>query len=272
MPIVAIATAPGRGAVGIVRVSGARPGAAGRRRCAAARCEPRQATLPGLSWTRRRPAPSTRAWRCTFRRRTPTPAKTCSSCRPMAARCVLQTAAGALPGSRRSRIGPAPGRAGRVHRARLPQRQARPGAGRGRGRPDRCQHRSRRALGRPLAERRVLAARCDALRERIVRAAHAGRGHARLSRGRDRLPAAGRRAGQLRRIAAALDARAGRARARARCCAKASGWCWPASPTWARARCSTRWPAPSWPSSRRSRAPRATASARRSRSKACRCT
>jgi hypothetical protein len=30
--------------------------------------------------------PSTRAWRCTSRRRTPTPAKTCSNCRPMAAR------------------------------------------------------------------------------------------------------------------------------------------------------------------------------------------
>ena len=47
----------------------------------------------------------------------------------------------------------AAGRAGRVHRARLPQRQARPGAGRGRGRPDRRQHRSRGALGRRARSR-----------------------------------------------------------------------------------------------------------------------
>ena len=41
--------------------------------------------------------------------------------------------------------------------------------------------------------------------------------------------------------AAADRRRAGRvarhARSKARCCARASAWCWPASPTWARARC-----------------------------------
>jgi hypothetical protein len=74
-------------------------------------------------------------------------------------------AAGALPAGPARR--PA-GRPGRVHRARLPQRQARPGPGRGRGRPDRRQHRSGRALGRALAERGVLG-EVDALAERIVR-------------------------------------------------------------------------------------------------------
>ena len=43
-PIAAIATAPGRGAVGIVRVSGAGARAADRRPSAAARCKPREAT------------------------------------------------------------------------------------------------------------------------------------------------------------------------------------------------------------------------------------
>ena len=53
-PIVAIATAPGRGAVGIVRVSGAVAGAADRRRCAAARCKPREATYLPFRDARRR--------------------------------------------------------------------------------------------------------------------------------------------------------------------------------------------------------------------------
>ena len=47
-PIVAIATAPGRGAVGIVRVSGAEPVAAGRRRSAAARSAAPGDLLPFL--------------------------------------------------------------------------------------------------------------------------------------------------------------------------------------------------------------------------------
>ena len=75
-------------------------------------------------------------------------------------------AARALPGGRAPRAtmqrraapaAPAPRPARRVHRARLPQRQARPGAGRGGGRPDRCEHRGGGALGGALARRRVLA-------------------------------------------------------------------------------------------------------------------
>ena len=58
--------------------------------------------------------------------------------------------------------------------------------------------------------------------------------------------------GRLRAHAAARRRACWRARARARCCARASRSCSPASPTSARARCSTRWPAPSWRSSRRS--------------------
>ena len=84
-PIVAIATAPGRGAVGIVRASGRDLGAADRRRSAAARWRRASRDLPALP-RRRRQRASTRAWRCTFRRRTPTPARTCSSCRRTAAR------------------------------------------------------------------------------------------------------------------------------------------------------------------------------------------
>ena len=44
------------------------------------------------------------------------------------------------------------------------------------------------------------------------------------------------------------------------------------SPTPAKARCSMPWPGPSWPSSRRSLAPRATRCSRRFRLKACHCT
>ena len=81
------------------------------------------------------------------------------------------------------------GRARRVHRARLPQRQARPGAGRGRRRPDRRQHRSRGALGARARSPARSRARSHALARRARRAAHAGRGDARLPRGGDRLPA-----------------------------------------------------------------------------------
>ena len=88
----------------------------------------------------------------------------------------------------------------------------------------------------------------DALGARHRRVAHAGRGHARFPRRGDRLPAARRcaRPARSHRRAPATGARP--ARATARCCARASTWCWPGSPTSARARCSTRWPAPSWPS------------------------
>ena len=63
-----------------------------------------------------------------FRRRTPHRRRRCSNCRRTAARAAA-AAAGALPAGRNA-LGCA-WRAGRVHRARLPQRQARPRPGRG---------------------------------------------------------------------------------------------------------------------------------------------
>ena len=140
---------------------------------------------------------STTAWRCTFRRRTPTPARTCSSCRRTAARwccsCCWRAAWRPRPRTpvERPLARAAPRRARRVHQARVPQRQARPGAGRGGGRPDRRQHRSRGALGRPFADRRVLA-RGERARRGGGRVAIAGRGDAGLSGRGDRLPAARR--------------------------------------------------------------------------------
>ena len=114
LPIVAIATAPGRGAVGIVRVSGRglQPLVAGAVRPHAGAAPGHAAAVPGAPTA----APSTRAWRCTFRRRTPTPARTCSSCRRMAARCCCRCCWRAACRPAQS-LGPAPGRAGRVHRS-----------------------------------------------------------------------------------------------------------------------------------------------------------
>ena len=76
--------------------------------------------------------------------------------------------------------------------------------------------------------------------------------------------------GQLERIRDDAGRRA-RARAPGRAAARGSerGADRP-RPTWASRACSTRWPGPRWRSSRRSPAPRATASRRRSRWRACR--
>ena len=113
--------------------------------------------------------------------------------RAAAAARALPRGRGRTEARRSAPARPAPRAAGRVHRARVPQRQARPRAGRGRRRPDRGEHRSRRALGGPLARGRVLA-RDQRAAPSACRAAHAGRGDARLSRGGDRLPRARRRA------------------------------------------------------------------------------
>ena len=101
---------------------------------------------------------------------------------------------------------PARGRTRRIHAARLPQRQARPGPGRGHRRPDRRQHRSGGAQRHAVAVRRVLARDPRAAR-RADPPAHAGRGHAGLPGRGDRLPAEGRRARPAG--AAAQTARAG---------------------------------------------------------------
>ena len=156
-PIVAIATAPGRGAVGIVRVSGRGLAPLVQALCGR-RCRRAQATLlPFLARRRQRHRPGPGAplsGAALLHRRGR--ARAAGPRRPGGA----AAAAGALPGrpGAAAPSRPAPGRAGRVHRARLPQRQARPGPGRGGGRPDRRQHRGGRALGRPLAGGRVLAA------------------------------------------------------------------------------------------------------------------
>jgi hypothetical protein len=157
-------------------------------------------------------------------------------------------AAGTLPRTgRRDRpgdgpaapAGPAPGGTGRVHAARLPQRQARPRAGRGRRRPDRREHRGGGAFRRPLAQRCVLGRdRCSARPH--GRTAHARRGHARLSRGGGRFPREGRRPRPDRpparggRCGARARPRGG---ARARYGEKESRCCCPTIPTSARARC-----------------------------------
>ena len=160
-PIVAIATAPGRGAVGIVRVSGRGLAPLIVSRCAAARCKPREATyLPfrDADGDADRPRPGDPL----SRRRIPTPAKTCWSCRRTAARWCCSCCWRAAWSSRRADALPALRaalRARRIHPARLPQRQDRPGAGRGHRRPDRRQHRSRGAQRQPLAAGRVLATR-----------------------------------------------------------------------------------------------------------------
>ena len=127
------------------------------------------------------------------------------------ARC-LEAGAEVDP-ARNARAGAsAPGAPGEFTAARLPQRQARPGAGRSRGRPDRRQHRSRGALGRPLARWRVLA------RDRRA-GASASSNCARWSRRRSTFPrrrstssSAPTRAAACAAIAAALDAVLDRAR------------------------------------------------------------
>ncbi len=229
-PIVAIATAPGRGAVGIVRVSG-QPA---RRPCAPparARSAAARGHLPALP---RRPgrSPWTTAWRCTSPARTATPAKTCWSCRPTAApwccSCCWRAAwrRRKSAGRRRPARGPArpaPGPARRVHRARLLERQDRPGPGRGHCRPDRRQHRRCGAQRQPLAVGRLLA-RNHQLRDALI--------HLRMlveatldfpEEEIDFLQKADAW-GQLDAPARPAGPGAAPAPSRARCCAKASRW------------------------------------------------
>ena len=116
---------------------------------------PRHATYCTFLGERRR-SRSTTASRFTSRARTRIRARTCSNCRAMAARscCACWSRAACEAGRA---IGTASGRAGGVHAARVPERPARPGAGRSGGRPDRCLDRGRGAFRSALADRRVLA-------------------------------------------------------------------------------------------------------------------
>ncbi len=121
--------------------------------------------------------------------------------------------------------------------ARLSQRQARPGAGRGGGRPHRRQHRGRGPVGRPIARRRFFA-EVDAL-ARAAGASCACWSRPRWTSRRRRSTSCSRR-GALEQLRASRRRAAALARPRAPGCAAARGhraWCWPASPMSARARC-----------------------------------
>ena len=102
-PIVAIATAPGRGGIGVVRLSFGRAGEAAADHAMHALCgqllaRVTRAMCRSSTATARR---STAASRCTFPRRTPTPANTCSSCRDTAARsCCNWCCSGAIDAGR----------------------------------------------------------------------------------------------------------------------------------------------------------------------------
>ena len=101
------------------------------------------------------------------RRRTAGTRQSRRCCRHLVARCCA--------------LGARDGAAGRVQRTRLPQRQARPGAGRSGRRPDRRQRRARRARRAARARRCVLASRRRD-RRRTAGAARAGRGDDRFRR------------------------------------------------------------------------------------------
>ena len=190
-PIAAIATAPGRGGIGVVRASGKSLAplidrAVPRRHAHAA---PRH-----LHPVHGKPtaASSTRASRSVFKGPHSYTGEDVLELQGHGGPVVLQMLlARVLEAGARSR--PAPGRAGRIHPPRLPQRQARPGPGRSGGRPDRRLHRSGGQVGLAVAVGRVLEGHQHAGRT-DHRPAHAGRSHARLPGRRNRLPRKIRRA------------------------------------------------------------------------------
>ena len=148
--IVAIATPPGRGGIGVVRLSGPdalahRDGAA---RLAASR-SPRHATFARRRSTRdARARRSTRSSPPGLPRRIPTPARTSSRSAahgsPVLLARIVELAIGA---------GRAAGRARRVHAARVPERPARSGAGRSRRRSGGRRHAAPGARGHGPARR-----------------------------------------------------------------------------------------------------------------------
>ena len=175
-------------------------------------------------------APSTRAWRSTFRRRIPTPARTCWSCRRTAARwccsCCWRAASKPAPKPIHRRQ-PAAACAWRS-RANSPQRaflndkidlaQAEAIA----DLIDASTEAAARSASRSLSgefSREVHALRDALIHLRMLVEAtldFPGRG--------DRLPAESRCARPARAAAADAGTRACSGRARARCCAKASRW------------------------------------------------
>ena len=108
---------PGRGAVGIVRVSGATS-----RRVIEARLRPRRSSRarpPTCRFALPTAAPSTRAWPSISRRRIPTPARTCWSCRRTAGRwccsCCWRAASRPAPADPRPAAGCRPALASRAN-------------------------------------------------------------------------------------------------------------------------------------------------------------
>ena len=129
-PIAAIAAPPGRGGIGVVRVSGgAVPAIAA---ALVPRPRSRRAWPRWRRFAARAASRSTRASRSSFPRRGSYTGEDVLELHGHGGPAVLRAAARAL-----SRAGGAARPARRVHAARVPQRQARPRAGRGRGRPHR---------------------------------------------------------------------------------------------------------------------------------------
>ena len=161
-PIAALATPPGRSAIAVVRLSGAGAFEIAARVVDGFRSDrPRVATLATLPRCRRRPD------RSRARHRVPRPAQLH---RRGSRRALLpRRPARARPPARRPpRRRRPPGRAGRVHPPRGAQRQARPGAGRGGGRPDRRGRAGAGPGGAAPARRRAVAADSRTLRECLV--------------------------------------------------------------------------------------------------------
>ena len=133
--IVAIATPPGRGGIGVVRLSGPDAsrlrGGASRVTSRSSRASPRSRVSwnPDASNPARAAPSSTRSSSPGLRRRIPTPARTSSRSAGTAARCCSQHIVELADRRRR-----AAGRARRIHAARVPERAARSGAGRSGGR------------------------------------------------------------------------------------------------------------------------------------------
>ncbi len=149
--IAAIATAPGRGGIGVVRVSGTdlartspgRPAARNRKRAAATLADFRagDGSVIDQGIALYFPAPHSFTGEDVL------------ELQGHGGPVVMQTAAAALPGA-----GRAAGRAGRIHAPRLPQRQARSGPGRSVADLIEASTAAGGALGSAFADGRVLAA------------------------------------------------------------------------------------------------------------------
>ncbi len=220
--IAAIATPPGRGGIGVVRVSG------GAVPAIAAALVPRTlpprvatlATFRGARGEAARPGPRALLSRAALLHRRAR-AGAARPRRPGGA----AAAAGALPRARRAAR---PAR--RVHAARVPQRQARPRAGRGRRGPHRRRDRDRRPRRGAQPDRRVLGR--DPRAGRRARSS-CGCSPRRRSTSPTRTstscapPTRGESSARSARVSPPCWNRRGPGR----CCATGSRWCWSASPT-----------------------------------------